>query len=323
MKTPASYESAVQESIRYLGSDEAMRSLDTDTYWPKWNSPWWHVTLLNEMGLAEQIPERAILKIVERLAASPLKIFPIHAHEIPEGLDLYRGSHCHCSLGNIYQALAAWGVDVDQKLPWMREWFLRYQLPDGGLNCDDEAYLKEPPPSSMVGTIAPLEAVLYFTPREFTQEEIQFLDRGARCLIDRQLMHATSNPHNQSEREDEEDWLKLCFPRFYLYDVLRGLTFILSWSDIREQALPRTAIDSVVQHLENHFSKNQLRIERQAYIGISTISLAGPSKSREPATLFPLLESVSQIGDNSPYLDAHWSDAKNLIASLEARGLLK
>jgi hypothetical protein len=323
MKTPASYESAVQESIRYLGSDEAMQSLDKDTYWPKWNSPWWHVTLLNEMGLAEQIPERAILKFIERLDASPLKIFPVHAHEIPEGVDLFRGTHCHCSLGNIYQALAAWGVDVDQKLPWIKEWFLRYQLPDGGLNCDNDAYLKESPASSMVGTIAPLEAVLYFTHKEFTVEEIRFLDRGAQCLIERQLMHATTNPNNQSEREDEEDWLKLCFPRFYLYDVLRGLTFILSWSDICEKELSRSAIDPVVRHLESHFSKNRLRIGRQSYGGISTIVPEGASGRREPASLFPLLEGVSRIGDPSPFLSAEWESAKTVIESLEARGLLK
>ena len=225
-------QSAINESVRYLGADEALRSIESNVYWPKWHSPWWHMTLLHEMGLAKLIPQSAIQKMVSQLKQSPLTIFPIHDHEIPSGMDLSLGSHCHCALGNIYQALAAAGVDVDSELPWMRPWFLRYQLPDGGLNCDETAYLKDPAPSSMVATISPLEAVLFHTHRAFTQEECQFLDRGARCLLERKLMHATTSPHNQDEREDGSDWLKLCFPRFYLYDVLRGLNFVLNWADL-------------------------------------------------------------------------------------------
>ena len=30
---------AIADSVRYLASDAALRSIETDTYWPKWHSP--------------------------------------------------------------------------------------------------------------------------------------------------------------------------------------------------------------------------------------------------------------------------------------------
>jgi GNAT superfamily N-acetyltransferase len=320
-----SFGKALQSSLDYLGSKEMIRSLESNTYWPKWNSPWWHMTLLHEMGLAKLIPDIAIRKMVDRLKQSPLTVFPIHAHEIPEGVDLSLGGHCHCALGNIYQALAGNGVDVDRELPWMRSWFLRYQLPDGGMNCDEAAYLKEPAPSSMVATISPLEAVLFHTPRTFTDEEIGFLDRGAKCLLDRQLMHATTSPHNLDERRDEADWLKLCFPRFYLYDVLRGLKFILHWASIRNQPIQKSSIGKTVRHLEMLYASGRIKIARQSYEGISTLlqSESWEWKRRQPATLFPLVTEVSVIGSVSPYLTQQWESARQLMASLEKSGLLQ
>ena len=58
------------------------------------------------------------------------------------------------------QIIAACGVEVDRALPWARPWFVRYQMSDGGLNCDSDAYLvTDECPSSMVGT-----CLLYTSP---------------------------------------------------------------------------------------------------------------------------------------------------------------
>ena len=159
-------------SLDYLGSHRALQSLDADPYWPKWDSPWWHMLLLHEMGRTRQIPKSVIERYVDALDKFPLKIFPVHPGEMPAGLDPYRDTLCHCYLGNVYQVLAAWGIDVDSELPWVRPWFLRYQMADGGLNCDNAAYLvKNEIPSSMVGTIAAFEAVLLHTQRPWNAEE--------------------------------------------------------------------------------------------------------------------------------------------------------
>ncbi|MCM2322172.1 MAG: hypothetical protein NDJ90_02815 [Oligoflexia bacterium] len=132
----------MEESLDYLRSDEALKSIRRDPYWPKWHSPWWHMLLLHEMGLASRIPPPAIRAMVDALKTHYLPVFPICEEEFPAGTDPYRQVACHCALGSIYQVLFAAEVDVDQELPWIRPWFLKYQLPDGGLNCDDAAYRK-------------------------------------------------------------------------------------------------------------------------------------------------------------------------------------
>lgn len=63
---------AIAESVRYLDSDAAVRSIEADTYWPKWDSPWWHMLLLWELGEAQRIPARVVRAMVDGLEALPL-----------------------------------------------------------------------------------------------------------------------------------------------------------------------------------------------------------------------------------------------------------
>ena len=53
-------ERGIADSVAYLGSDAAVRSIELDTYWPKWHSPWWHMLLLHELGEDAQRPLRAV-----------------------------------------------------------------------------------------------------------------------------------------------------------------------------------------------------------------------------------------------------------------------
>ena len=50
------FNAEIQKSIDYLKSVEALRTVDADAYWPKWNSPWWHMLMLHEMGESKRIP---------------------------------------------------------------------------------------------------------------------------------------------------------------------------------------------------------------------------------------------------------------------------
>ncbi len=306
----------IENSVQYLNSNHAIKTVTADAYWPKWNSPWWHMLLLHEMRETHQIPDTIVEAYVASLNRIPFKIFPVHTHEMPEGVDPYRGSPCHCQVGNVYQVLAKRGVDVDQELPWMRPWFLRYQMPDGGLNCDNEAYLaKDEVPSSMVGTIAVFEAVLLYTSRPFTTEEKSFLDRGAQFLMKRKLMLGSDTKHNASKRESAKNWGKLCFPRYYFYDVLRGLNALTSWAEKTGQSLPKVAIQEAVESMQKQFPTGSVRIGRHSYEGTETIlqSETGEWIRRQPATFFPLLSKVSEIGSVSPFLSKQWTDCRERI----------
>jgi len=310
------FDTEIQDSLRYLNSESAAQSLEADPYWPKWDSPWWHMLLLHEMGETKSIPEKIIRAHIAALDKMPLKIFPIQPGEMPLNIDPYRETPCHCQLGNVYQVLAAWGVDVDKELPWIRPWFLRYQMADGGMSCDNEAYLvKDEVPSSMVGTISAFEAVLLYTPRPWTPEEKSFLDRGAQFLIGRKLMHGSSTKHNAEERESAEKWLKLCFPRFYLYDVLRGLTALLVWSEKTKQSIPMEAIRNVVDYLSERFPDGKIQCERYSFDGVGTILPApmGEWIRGQSATFFPLLAKTSALNEESPFLSKQWADVKQLI----------
>jgi hypothetical protein len=303
---------AIEASVQYLRSPAALASLQQDCYWPKWDSPWWHMLALHEMGEGGRIPAETVEAMIASLNRVPLKIFPIHPEDNPEGFDLTRESFCHCGVGCMYQVLHACGVDVDARLPWMRPWFLRYQMEDGGLTCDNKAYLvRDECPSSMVGTIAPFEAVLLCTSRPYTPEEIAFLDRAAQFLIERQLTKGSRTVTNAEERLQEPDWLKPCFPRFYKYDVMRGLTALLKWAEVRQKAVPEEAVAAVMSHLSERFPDGQVRLERLSYEGVRSVNYDSSDGTwkRGAASLFPLLEEVSKLGQVSPVLTRDWQQA--------------
>jgi hypothetical protein len=313
-----SYDNEIQESVRYLGSDKALECVKADAYWPKWDSPWWHMLLLYEMGLVKHVPEKIVGQYIATLNQIPLKIFPILPSDMPEGIDPYRGSPCHCQLGNVYQVLAAWGVDVDAELPWIRPWFLRYQMADGGLNCDNDAYLvKDEVPSSMVGTIAAFEAVLLYTPRSWTSEEKAFIDKGAQFLMERQLMLGSQTIYNAAELISAKKWILPSFPRFYLYDSLRGLSALIHWANKTNYTLPPQSIRAVATFYDERYPNGQVINERHSYDGVGTIlqSPTGEWIRRQPATLFPLLERVSTLGEESPFLSRQWADANSFFSS--------
>jgi hypothetical protein len=322
MPNPA-IERGIAHSVAYLGSDAAVRSIELDTYWPKWHSPWWHMLLLHELGEARQIPARVVARMVEGLDALPLHIFPIHPGDAPPGTDLSRDTSCHCALGSMYQVLTACGVEVDHALPWIKPWFLRYQMADGGLNCDERAYLQtDECPSSMVGTVAPFEAMLLG--RSWTSDQRAFLDRAARFLIERRLMRGSPTVHNAVERDAEASWRMPCFPRFYFYDVLRGLGALVSWAEASEQSLPWDAVGGVVAHLVASFPDGVVRLQRRGYEGRTTLVPThdrAPSP-RQPASTFPLLEAASVIGERCDVLTRQWSAARRGLARMIDQGRL-
>ena len=317
----AAIERGIDDSVAYLGSDEALRSLERDPYWPKWHSPWWHMLLLHELGEARQIPARAAAAMVAGLDRL-LHIFPIHPGDAP-GADLHRDTACHCGLGSMFAVLAACGIDVDRALPWVKPWFVRYQMADGGLNCDDAAYRQTGEcPSSMVATVSPLEAMLLG--EAWSSEQRAFVDRAARFLIDRALIRGSQTVHNAEERDAEVTWRALAFPRFYFYDVLRGLAALVRWAETTEQMLPYAAIATVVEALVERSPDGVMRVERQAYAGRSTIlPTADRSPSpRAPASAFPLLDAVSVIGEPSEALTRQWSEARAGVLRLSRAGRL-
>jgi hypothetical protein len=319
----AAARAALADSVRYLASDDAARSIAADVYWPKWSGPWWHMLLLFELGEAQRIPERAVAAMVAGLQAFPLKIFPIQPGELPAGADPHRDVLCHCALGSVVQVLAACGRDVAGELPWVEPWFVRYQMADGGLSCDDAAYrVAHECPSSMVGTVAPLEAMLLGDPAGWSAERAAFVERAAGFLVERRLMLGSATAHNAEERVSQAAWILPCFPRFYFYDVLRGLAALVRWADITDRPIPLGAIDAAVNHLLGGFPDGAIRRQRLAFAGVGTWAQApsGDWVRRDAAFRSPLLEATSGLGEPCPSLTRQWSATRRTLAALIDRG---
>lgn len=283
-----------EEDLRWLETRDALDAIARDPYWPKWDGPWWRMVLLWEMGLAPRLPKACVDALTRAIDSHCLHHFPIRADEVPPGVDPVRQVPCHCQIGTVYQVLAAAGADVDAALPWIRPWFLKYQLPDGGLNCDEAAYTRPVPRSSFLSTLPPLEAVLFCTPREFTPQERAFVDRGAHYLIRRRLCRSLSKGG-----VIDESWLKPCFPRFYFYDVLRGLRFLARWSVRFGQALPGGLTDLV----------RNADLGRRDFAGTLTRKLIAGAWERGPASTFALLDGV----DGAAYLERERGEILALI----------
>lgn len=306
----------IEHSVDYLVSDEALRSVETDTYWPKWSSPWWHMVALFELGQAQRIPRRIVEAMIAGLNALPLKVFPVHPHDSPPGTDPYRDSSCHCALGTMHRVLSACGVEVTTALPWVEPWFERYQMSDGGLNCDGDAYLADECPSSMVATIAPFEAML-------TGPATPFLERAAAFLIARRLVEGSGSRHNADERESARTWILPCFPRFYLYDVLRGLSALVRWARTHGRTLPVAAISEVVHTLSSKFPDGIVRLERSSWEGLTTLArVDGEWRRKQPASTFPLLRAASDVGRACPVLTRQWATTRRELQELVEAGRL-
>ena len=295
-------EKVIHSTEESLSSENAYSSLETNVYWPKWDSPWWHIALLKEMGISDRIPRGVIRKLLDEFRKQCIDFFPFRESDVPKGRDPIADVPCHCQLGSLYQVLFSCGFDVDVEIPWARPWFMKYQLPDGGLNCDEAVYLKSSPKSSIVSTLPALEAILTCTNRPFTEAEITFLDGGAQYLLRHRLFRAAFNPGIIIN----PDWKRICFPRFYEYDFLRGLAFICRWAEKLRRNPGREALDeslTLIRELTKT-EKNAPTIGRRSWEGARTFRFM-PDGSRTKghfAESFPLLEMVGVPGSQCSFL---------------------
>ncbi|MBC7997540.1 MAG: hypothetical protein IAF58_06340 [Leptolyngbya sp.] len=315
------FKAPIQSSIEYLNSQEAVQSLEADPYWPKWNSPWWHMTLLFEMGQTDLIPDQ-ILTIFKSVSASHyLDVFPLREEEIPPGCDTTRNIFCHCALGTALQIFESAGYKADDIVPWVRQWFARYQLDDGGYNCDEAVYLKDTPRSSIVSTLPMLETLLSFGKERLTAADLSILDKGAKYLLARRLFKSLS----KQDAVIDEQFLQLTFPRFYDYDILRGLSFVSSHARLLETSINWRDIVEVFRLLESKVINDTLTVERAFFADKTTLAKEpdGEWRRGNQASVFPLLLEVGKVGFPSIFLTRKFATVVENLIGLNERDLIR
>lgn len=298
-----------QKTIDYLSSEEAVKSIERDPYWPKWNSPWWHMQLLWEMGEARQIPSICVQTMVKAFKNFYWPSFPIRPEEYPQNVDIRRKVACMCAVGHMYQIFFATGVDVEREIPWMHDWLLKYQLPDGGVNCDEAVYLKAHPKSSIVSTLPILESILFCRKQDLKQNEMDFLNRGAQYLLRQKLFRRLSN-----NEVIDKNWLEIRFPRFYEYDFLRGFYFLVKWYELTDFAIPQGLTEEVRTLVQKQMTPEGIVLQRYNLFDKRSYNPnSDDSWAMGEASEFELFKEVSQKGQVCQPLTAQWLEIEKIL----------
>lgn len=302
---------AINESVAYLESPAALNDVSRDPYWPKWNSPWWHMHCLREIGRAHLIPKPVILRLFDTIANCYLPGFPFSEADLPADADPYRSTQCHCQKGCLVGLAIECQERVDEVMSDAIDWFSRYQMADGGFNCDNEAYLRERPVSSFVSSAPVFESLLEC---EILGAEIPdgLVDSAAHFFVERKL-HCSI----RTGKVVNPAWRDEIFPRFYEYDLLRGIEALTEWmhrrgktindpwfSEICALVLNRQGTPADSKSVRNH--KDSFSIQPQE----------DGRWSNGRSTSFSLLDLLSQRELADPFLQVHRNRVQFNLRSL-------
>ena len=305
---------AIDESIAYLESPQALQDVCRDPYWPKWDSPWWHMHCLREIGQAHLIPKPVLKRLFDTVKNCYLPGFPFSEADIPAGADPYRSTQCHCQKGCLVGLAIDTQERVDEVMSDAIDWFSRYQMADGGFNCDNEAYLRERPVSSFVSSAPVFEALLEC---ELLGARIPdgLVDNVARFFIERKIHRSI-----RTGKVIHPAWRDDIFPRFYEYDLLRGTAALTEWMHRRGKTIE-----------EQWFNENCRLVLKQhgASSAANTIRNHQGSFSIQPqedgrwtngrSNSFALLDLLGKSEFAEPFLQVH----KNRVqCNLQSLGLL-
>ena len=307
------------EVTKDLASEHSLQSIHRDPYWPKWDSPWWKMVLLMEMGEVSRVPHETARLMLQKINSQFLHIFPLVEEELPEGCDPYRDIICHCALGTIMKLFIKMGFDINKEWDWVFPWFEKYQLPDGGYNCDEAVYTKEAPRSSFLSTLPMLEALLEYGESEkgkLTPVQLDILKKGADYLIKRKLFRSVS----KDMKVISPSWLEPVFPRFYDYDILRGLSFLTRWAVFTKSKILFESIEEVVSILTGRCdSHGNLTPGSRDFSTEGTLEPKNDGKWEfvKKASQFPLLQTTSSKEVSSYFLTEEWNQNRLRIEKLK------
>ncbi len=134
---------------------------------------------------------------------------------------IYEGQSS-CLTGNIVAALIRFGYVNSRPVRRALLWLTKIQNKDGGWLCPYwRAHIKDTH-GCFYGTVCPLEALSEVPRKSLTKEMKDAIERGAEFL----LMHRLFKADHHNFKVIRESWLKLAFPPFYSYNILRGLDIL-------------------------------------------------------------------------------------------------
>ncbi|MFB0510050.1 MAG: prenyltransferase/squalene oxidase repeat-containing protein [bacterium] len=210
-------------------------------YLPKYKSSYWTIMILAQMGIDQtdqrvkkaceyifrfQHEESGFLSETEKTAKRRYDWHLKRGKKMPPfkewASSLIREQQLSCLTGNMAAALIRLGYENDPRVKKALNWLVKIQNQDGGWLCPYwKAHIKDTH-GCFFGTICPIEAFSEVPKENLTEEMKNTISRGAEFL----LMHRLFKADHHNYKTIKQSWLKFCLPRFYSYDILRGLNVL-------------------------------------------------------------------------------------------------
>jgi hypothetical protein len=225
-------------------------------YIPKYKATYWQIMILAQLGIDKNNPHSE--QACEFVLSQQLTEGGFSSHTIQAALEEYDWMRSKialkekpasdadswarsrvieyemsCLTGNVCASLLRMGYSSDARVLKALNWLVKIQNQDGGWLCPYwKAHIRDKH-GCFYGTICPLEAFSETPEKMQTLEMRKAAERGAEFL----LMHRLFKADHHSYRVINQNWLKLGFPWFYGYNLLRGLTVLTKLGYVDDERL--------------------------------------------------------------------------------------
>jgi len=293
-----------------------LRKQNPDGYWekpfepylPKYKSSYWQIMILGQLGMD---------KTDKRIAKACEYIFQFQSDEgsftsqtretllreyhwrlkkgrtLPPFDEWASGiifeQQLSCLTGNMISALIRLGYENDSRVNKALKWLVKIQNVDGGWLCPYwRAHIKDKH-GCFYGAICSLEAFSEVKKENLTEEMKKTIEKGAEFL----LMHRLFKADHHSYKVINQSWLKLSFPWFYGYNILRGLDVLTKLGYVKDGRL-NDAVEILLQKRQD----DGTWILESAPIGRMQTNIEAKDKPSKWITLIALrvLKRLSSAG---------------------------
>jgi len=301
-----------------IQSEKALLMIERDVYWPKWDSPWWYILLLEETGRLAEVPVEAFKELLTCADRQYLKVFPVREEDVDGPVNGHTEVMCFCFLGGLMKVASKLDFDVFAHVPWAKNWLSRYQLPDGGYNCDESAYTGSGK-SSVVSTTVMLEGMIEYA--KFTNDIESYaanMQKAVSYLLKHQVYMSTAG-----KEISDTNWDKIIFPRFYEYDFSRGLEAIFDFLLLTGKKVRGVAIERALGMLRQKTDSGLAHSEKQWLSEEKTVSyyIEKPIVFKDMANMPLVMKKLNSSADNE-FVPAMLARVSRKHEEVKSRGLI-
>jgi len=301
-----------------IQSEKALLMIERDVYWPKWDSPWWYILLLEETGRLAEVPVDAFKELLTCADRQYLKVFPVREEDVDGPVNGYTEVMCFCFLGGLMKVASKLDFDVFAHVPWAKNWLARYQLPDGGFNCDESAYTGSGK-SSLISTTVMLEGMIEYA--KFTKDIESYaanMQKAVSYLLKHQVYLSTAG-----KEIPDTSWDKIIFPRFYEYDFSRGLEAIFDFLLLTGKKVRGVAIERALAILRQKTDSGLAHSEKQWMSEEKTVSyyIEKPIVFKDMANMPLIMKKLNSSADNE-FVPAMLARVSRKHEEVKSRGLI-